>query len=414
MESQSRFIVNCRLCMKNKLDVIFDFGLIPLGNNLQSSIKDSLSVDNFPLVLVQCSNCKHFQLNFSVDPKILYATNYTYLSGIGNSFRKHLKEFCNSVLNYYCQYSLNQKIKVIDIGSNDGTALSFFENQGCEVLGVDPAKTPSRIANDKGIKTLNNFFSSDLAKKIKGKYSCFDIVISHNVLAHVDDVSDIFDGINIILKENGIFVFEIGYFGDLIQKNIFDTIYHEHLDYHSVIALSSFLSKKKFMIDKIELNSVQGGSLRIWCKKSDYTSKKNKIAEYIKKEEKILSKKNIKVWKNKIVANIETLKQKLEDYKSKNYIIVGYGVPTKATLILNMLGDCKNKIDYFVEDNQLKVNKFLPSTKIPIKQNIEENINKKLILCFAWNFFDDIQVKLKNKGVKGILYNTQTGKEKLI
>ena len=90
---------NCKTALENKvnLDVIFDFGLIPLGNNLQSSIKDSLSVDNFPLVLVQCSNCKHFQLNFSVDPKILYATNYTYLSGIGNSFRKHLKEFCKSV-----------------------------------------------------------------------------------------------------------------------------------------------------------------------------------------------------------------------------------------------------------------------------------------------------------------------------
>ena len=170
MESQSRFIVNCRLCKKNNLDVIFDFGLVPLGNNLQSSIKDSLSVDNFPLVLVQCSNCKHFQLNFSVDPKILYATNYTYLSGIGNSFRKHLKEFCKSVLNYYCQNSLNQKIKVIDIGSNDGTALSFFKNQGCEVLGVDPAKNPSRIANERGIKTLNKFFSSDLAEDIKKKY----------------------------------------------------------------------------------------------------------------------------------------------------------------------------------------------------------------------------------------------------
>ena len=414
METQSRFIVNCRLCKKNNLDVIFDFGLIPLGNNLQSSIKDSLSVDNFPLVLVQCSNCKHFQLNFSVDPKILYATNYTYLSGIGNSFRKHLKEFCKSVLNYYCQNSLNQKIKVIDIGSNDGTALSFFKNQGCEVLGVDPAKNPSRIANERGIKTLNNFFSSDLAEDIKKKYRRFDIVISHNVLAHVDEVSDIFDGINLILKKNGIFVFEIGYFGDLIQKNIFDTIYHEHLDYHSIIALSSFLSKKKFIIDKIELNSVQGGSLRVWCKKSEHTSKKNKLAEYIKKEEKILSQKNIKVWKNKIVTNIENLRQKLEDYKSNNYIIVGYGVPTKATLVLNMLGDCKNKIDYFVEDNQLKVNKFLPSTKIPIKEYFEENNNKKLILCFAWNFFDDIQLKLKNKKVKGILYNIQTGKEILI
>jgi 2-polyprenyl-3-methyl-5-hydroxy-6-metoxy-1,4-benzoquinol methylase len=414
MESQSRFIVNCRLCKKNKLDVIFDFGLIPLGNNLQSSIKDSLSIDDFPLVLVQCSNCKHFQLNFSVDPKILYATNYTYLSGIGNSFRKHLKEFCKSVLNYYCQNSLNQKIKVIDIGSNDGTALIFFQNQGCEVLGVDPAKKPSRIANERGIKTLNNFFSSDLAEEIKKKYSCFDIVISHNVLAHVDDVSDIFDGINIILKENGIFVFEIGYFGDIIQKNIFDTIYHEHLDYHSIIALSSFLSKKKFIIDKIELNSVQGGSLRVWCKKSEHILKKNKLLEYIKKEEKILSKKSIKIWRNKIVKNIETLKQKLKDYKSKNYIIVGYGVPTKATLVLKMLGDCKNNIDYFVEDNQLKVNKFLPSTKIPIKENFDENNNKKLILCFAWNFFDDIQVKLKNNGVKGILYNIQTGKEILI
>lgn len=414
MEPQSRSIVNCRLCNKNSLDVIFDFGLMPLGNNLQSSIRESLSVETYPLVLVQCSHCKHFQLNYSVNPKVLYATNYTYLSGIGNSFRKHLEEFCKSVLNYYIPNSLNHKIKVIDIGSNDGTALSFFENRGCEVLGVDPAEKPSLIANQRGIKTLNYFFSSDLAKEIKKKHNDFDIVISHNVLAHVDNISDVFDGINIILKKNGMLVFEIGYFCYLIQKNIFDTVYHEHLDYHSITALSSFLLKKKFIIQKIDLNSVQGGSLRIWCKKSDHISKKNKLSEFIDKEKKILSKNNIKLWKNKIVANIDILKQKLEDYNSKNYTIVGYGVPTKATLVLSMLGNSKNRIKYFVEDNQLKVNKFLPNTNIPIKEKIENNKDNKLILCFAWNFYDDIKVKLKNNSVKGILYNIQTGEERLI
>ena len=161
MAPRNRIILDCRLCQHNNLKNIFDFGLVPLGNNLKSDKIKSLKIEKYPLSINQCLNCNHFQLNFSVDPDLLYATNYTYLTGVGKSFRKHLQQFARDILKYHRNEKKDYKTRVIDIGSNDGTALSYFIKMGCEVLGIDPAKIPSDIANKNGIDTINNFFSFD-------------------------------------------------------------------------------------------------------------------------------------------------------------------------------------------------------------------------------------------------------------
>ena len=151
MATRNQTILDCRLCHENNLKNIFDFGLVPLGNNLKSHKIKSIKIEKYPLSINQCLNCNHFQLNFSVDPDLLYATNYTYLSGVGKSFRKHLEQFARDILKYHPNEKKNYKTRVIDIGSNDGTALSCFIKMGCEVLGIDPAKIPSKIANKNGI-----------------------------------------------------------------------------------------------------------------------------------------------------------------------------------------------------------------------------------------------------------------------
>lgn len=412
MAPRNQIILDCRLCHHNNLKNIFDFGLVPLGNNLKSDKIKSLKIKRYPLSINQCLNCNHFQLNFSVDPNLLYATNYTYLTGVGKSFRKHLEKFARDILKYYSSEKKNYKIKVIDIGSNDGTALSYFIKMGCEVLGIDPAKIPSKIANKKGVNTLNKFFSLNLAEQIVQDGQFFDIVISHNVLAHIENTHDVFEGIYKILRINGLLVFEVGYFGDIILKNIYDTIYHEHLDYHSKNPLANFLVSKGFSVKKIETNVIQGGSIRFYCIKESQPKIYPSVLKQLSVEKEIFQNKYINIWVSNIFKSIEFIKANIGEALSQGVNIWGYGAPTKATLITNMLGDSANSIQFIIDDNPLKENKYIPGTKIPIIKKSERPFFKKqFIICFAWNFFDDIYSKLKLENVQGTLLNIQDGKK---
>lgn len=412
MAAKNQIILNCRLCRHNKLKNIFDFGLVPLGNNLRANKIESLKIEKYPLSINQCLNCNHFQLNFSVDPELLYATNYTYLSGIGNSFRKHLEQFAIDVLKYHSNEKSSYTPRVIDIGSNDGTALSYFIKMGCQVLGIDPAKIPSTIANKNGINTINEFFSLNLAKKIVNNNQSFDIVISNNVLAHIENIHDVFEGIHKVLKINGLLVFEVGYFGDIILKNIYDTIYHEHLDYHSKKPLTKFVISKGFSVKKIENNPVQGGSVRFYCIKENRSKIYSKVTKQLNFEKEIFQNKYIDIWTSNISKSIEFIKTNISEALTKGVNIWGYGAPTKATLITNLLGDKANSIQFVIDDNPLKQNKYIPGTNIPIiKRSKRPVFKKQLIICFAWNFFEDIFSKLKVENIQGTLLNIQDRKK---
>ena len=412
MASRNKYILSCRLCNQNKLSSIIDFGCVPLGNNLQTSKKKSNQILKYPLSINQCINCNHFQLNYSVDPDLLYATNYTYLTGVGKSFKKHLEKFADDAIELFFKKNKNKnkKLKIIDIGSNDGTALSFFHKKGYKVLGVDPAKIPSALANKNGINTINDFFSSKLAKKIIKEYKLSDLVISNNVLAHIDKIHDVFEGIYSLLKFNGLLVFEVGYFGDIVKKAIYDTIYHEHLDYHSKIPLAKFLLNKGFSVYKIKTNAIQGGSIRVYCIKEKNIKIYPKVFKQFNDERNIFTHANIKNWVVTIFRNVEIIKKNINDANKNGINVWGYGAPTKATLMIKMLGSVGNSIEFILDDNAFKENKYIPGTNIPIiKKSKRPVYDKQLILCFAWNFFDDILSKLKLDNIEGNLLNTQNG-----
>ena len=340
-------------------------------------------------------------------------TNYTYLTGVGKSFCKHLEQFALNVLKFFSSEPKEHKIRVVDIGSNDGTALSYFAKLGCNVLGVDPAKTPSAIANKNGISTINKFFSLNLAKQLIKENKKTDIVVSHNVLAHIEDINDVFQGIYQILKTNGLFVFEVGYFGDIILKNIYDTVYHEHLDYHSKNPLVKFLLKNGFSIKKIEANQIQGGSLRFYCVKKEVPKIYSNVMKQLSIENQIFNSKNIKIWIDNIFKNIESIKFNINEALHEGKHVWGYGAPTKATLIANMLDEVANSIEFIVDDNPLKESKYIPGTSIPIIMKSKMPVYKnQLIICFAWNFFDDIYSKLKLENINGTLLNIQNGEKK--
>ncbi len=400
--NNSKAIKKCRLCKSKNLITILDFGSLPLGNDLANSIKDSKKKNVYRLIVKNCMDCKHFQIGHEVQPNKLYATNYTYLTGIAPSFSQHFLKYSNWIFN---KCSLKKNDLVLDIGSNDGTCLSAFKKRNLKVLGIDPAKLPSNIANKNGIRTINKFFDDVTAKKIKNDYGQIDFITSHNVLAHIGNIDKAFKNIFYLLKQEGYFCFEVGYFADVVENNLFDTIYHEHLDYHHAAPLVKFLNMIGFKIVSISKNKIQGGTIRILCKKTKAIKNTIQVQNFLKNEKKrlIYNDKFMKNWSELISSKMNEFSIYIKDKIKNKNVICGYGAPTKAVLLLKLSMLTKSNIRFTVEDNTLKLNKYLPRSKIKIVDFRRLNEQQPdYIIIFAWNFVDDIIKKLKSYRLKNI------------
>ena len=392
-------ISKCRLCKSTKIIKIINFNKVPIGNNLANSFKLSLNAKKFPLLLNQCIDCKHFQLGHSVSDKILYQKNYTYLSGISPVFIDHFDKYALWISKYFKNNNY-KKLKVIDVGSNDGTCLNSFKNLGFKVLGVDPAKLPADIANKKNINTINKFFNDQTKNFIIKNYGLFDLVTSHNVLAHVDNLKSIFLNVFNVLKYNGFFCFEVGYFYSVIKNNYFDTIYHEHLDYHHAYPLVKFLNNTGFYVINVSTNTIQGGTIRLLCKKNSIVSNNKQVLNFIKNESKSIlnDQKYLNNWKKNIDLNMNNFSNIVKRFKKENKIIVGFGAPTKAVLLLNTAKLNNKYLDYIIDDNKLKQNKYLPILGIPIySKEMLHKVKPDVIIILAWNFADDILKQLRKE-----------------
>lgn len=394
-----KIIKNCRLCNSKKTFNFLDFGIVPIGNNYNKTKNASLKSKKFPLSLNLCKDCFHCQLTVSVNPKILYKTNYTYLSGTASSFINHFKHYKIWILK---KTKLKPGSSILDVGSNDGSCLINFKKE-FKICGIDPAKKPSDIANQKNIYTINDYLNHNSKKKILSKFGKFDLITSHNVLAHIEDNITTFNHIYDLLKLEGYFCFEVGYFLDVLKNNYFDTIYHEHIDYHSAKPLINFLMKINFSIINISTNKSQGGSLRILCKKSKnkYISRQSKNFLIKENKSELITFKNLNKWTNRINLQVSKLNKIIQSYRNKS--IVGYGAPTKSSLWIKLLKLNRKKIQYVVDDNALKINKYFPNSEIKIlpTNNLLKN-NFGLIIVFAWNFENDIIKNLKKMRLKNI------------
>jgi SAM-dependent methyltransferase len=390
-----RLIEQCRLCDSSNLEPCFDFGDVPLGNNLADCRGDALIADRYPLSVNRCVSCDHFQLAVAVAPEKLYATNYTYLSGVGKSFVLHFEEYAAWVQER-CNFQTDAL--VVDVGSNDGTCLKEFKKLGFKVCGVDPASAPAQLANEAGIHTLNSFFDEAAVDEIIAVHGKADFVTSHNVLAHVDDLGAVFRNIYRLLKTGGHLCFEIGYFSQVMKNGCFDTIYHEHLDYHHAKPLAQFLCGIGFDLVDLRVNQIQGGSLRLFLQKTGDGLVSLGAKQFLDEEaQSILYQADvISAWPSKIKANMMIFGEAVKAYVTAGKTVVGYGAPTKATLLMDMSELGCSDISFMVEDNLLKVDKFMPGTGVPILNVAELQLRKPdIIVIFAWNFCDDIITKLK-------------------
>jgi len=326
-------------------------------------------------------------LSVAVDPKKMFS-NYLYTSSTSKSFRDH---FVTAAKKYAKDLKLNKKKSlIIDIGSNDGVALKPFLEMGYKnILGVEPAKNLAKLANKDKIKTFNGFLEKKNFKKIKKNA---DLILASNVFAHSDKLKEMTECMLELLGKNGTIIIEVQYLLNTLKDLTFDNIYHEHYNYWSLTSLINFFDQFYVKIFRAEKINTHGGSLRIYIKKDKKVKIENNVKLLLKEEDEfgIKKYKTYKDFGNKVYKIRDNVIKNLKKLKESNNLIVGFGAPAKATTALNFFG-VTNEIDYIVEDNKLKHNKFVPGVKIPIKKKSQIKNKKNTILVLAWNFFHDIK-----------------------
>lgn len=393
---------SCRICKNNKLRKILNLGSTPPANSFLKKSDLKKNEPFFPLRLLFCNKCKLVQLGHVVSPELLFK-KYLYVSSTSPVFVKHFEEYSSSV---FKRFHLNKNSLVIDIGSNDGILLRPFKKLGAKVLGVDPAEDIARKASKEGLLTLPFFLNQKVANKILKKYGDADVICANNVFAHVNDLDELTKAIKIILKPNGVFIIEAPYLIDLIEKNLFDLIYHEHLSYLSIKPLDYFFKKHGMKIFDVIKTSSHGGSIRVFVKK---IGGKNPISPSISKfinEEgkKGLGKESTYItFAKKIEENKKELLNLLSNIKKQGKTIVGYGAPAKGNTLLNYFGIDTKTLDYIIDDSPLKQGLFTPGTHIPVYSSEKLNKGKcpDYIFILAWNFAEPIIEKLSSFSKEG-------------
>ena len=396
MKSYKR--LTCRLCKSKNLQVSINICNSPLANNLT---KDTKKVDTFPLIINQCRDCYHYQLSHVVNPKILF-DNYLYKTGVSKEFIKHFSEYANDLKK---KIKFTNNPKALDIGANDGTLLKQLQKNNFECAGVDPAK--NLVKYDKNLKKIiiNDYFNKQTRDKLVKKYKNFDLICANNVFAHIDNLNEVFQLIYSILSDDGFIVFEVSYFKSVVDKLLFDTIYHEHLDYHTIKPLRKFLKNFKLNIVDLKIVRSHGGSLRFYVRKNHYKECHKKLNTFILKENDLNKINSFSIQQFKV--RLRNLKNKITDFikdKKKHQNIIGYTAPAKLTTLIHFMKISHKDLLYIIDDNELKNNKYIPNTKIKIINSYNSEIPPNIIIIFAWNLVDELSKIIKKRFKNSEIY----------
>lgn len=380
----------CRLCKSKKLHKFLDLGNQPPSDQFIDLNQIEKPTIYYPLQVYSCKNCGFKQLGYVVDPKILYQKDYPYESSLTKSGNKHFDEFAKSCSK---RFSLTKKDLVIDIGSNVGNLLTHFQKRNIGILGIDPASNICKIANKRKIKTINSFFNNSICLKILKKFGKAKIITGSNVFAHIDNLDDFFKNVKKILGYKGVLIIEVPYFLNLIKNLEYDTIYHEHLSYITLLPLVKYLKKKGLKIFDVEEKDIHGGSLRIFITKNNDFNVQKRLLNLIKLEKK--AKLNnldvLQKFSKKVRDNRFEITSILTNLKKKNKQIAVLSTPAKGMTLLNYCKLDKDFINFSTEKSKLKINKFTPGTNIKVYSD-KEILRKKpdYALILAWNFKKEI------------------------
>lgn len=389
---------DCRLCRSKELNLVLQLEDSPPANEFVTKSEINEIQDKFPLQLWECQKCGHIQLPVVVDPNRLFR-NYVYVAGTSPVFVNHFKQYAATMID---KLRMQPGDLVVDIGSNDGTLLRCFKEAGMKVLGVDPARKIAEEATLSGIQTIPEFFTQKLAREIRRTYGHAKLITANNVFAHADDLGDIVLGVQYLLEDSGAFIFEVQYLVDLVEKTLFDMIYHEHTSYHHLAPLLKFLSDYGMYIFDAERISTHGGSLRVYSALNEdrlYFENRDQIRDLIEYENQIGL---LVSGKQRDISAIENLRIKIDNLKEQlvsklgsiradGKRIAGFGAPAKVTTLMHQFKLESTILDFIVDDSPLKQGLYTPGKFIPVvPSSVLYEKMPEYCLILAWNFADSI------------------------
>lgn len=383
----------CRLCGSVDLVKVLSLAPTPLANAFVGADELGREQQLYPLDVHFCNACAHLQLLDVVDPAVLYE-HYVYVSGTSPVFVRHFKDYAGYVIDAFHPPADGL---VVDIGSNDGTLLRQFMESGRRVLGVDPARAISEKTQASGIPVVIDFFNAQLADRVRAEHGAASVITANNVMAHIDDLQDVMDGVRRLLAPDGVFVFEVSYLGAVVENTLFDTIYHEHIDFHSVKPLVGFFARNGLeLIEALRVDS-HGGSLRGVVQLQGGPRRPGASVAAMVAHEEAAGLDRPETFRS-FAAHIDNLRNELlgllRRLKSEGKRIAGFGAPAKLTTLVYHLGLERGMIDFVVDDSPLKQGLFTPGMHIPVvpAQQLYER-RPDYVLILAWNFAGPIMHK---------------------
>lgn len=392
---------NCRLCKSKNLEQVYALKKTPIGDDYRHvEIKHSF----FDLKINFCKKCNFVQLSNVINPDRVYG-EYLYITETSVGLVSHFKKFVNDLFN---KKILKKTSQILEIGSNDGSLQKILKKQCYFVVGVDPA---AHLTTDKDLVTMKGLYDYKFSKKIESKFYKFDVVIANNVIANIDDLDTVFRGINNNLVENGYFIMETFSLSKLLNNNLLDNIYHEHISYFTFKTISNFSKKYNLQLVDGSFEVVKGGSLRLIFKKQKKMFLNKKIKDLISKEEKFI---NIKKNFNNLRKLNNENKNKIKNYLNKNNLkkIIGFGASVGTTTLIYDF-ELTDRISYIFDNEKKRHNMILPGTNIKVKT--PKKISKhNVVLVFAWRYFSNILKRNKKFFPKGTIFILPLPKFKII
>ena len=380
----------CRLCNNYNLKTFLKLNPTPPANHF---VSEPISQELIPLDTSICENCGHIQLMQIVEPEYQYS-NYFYVSSTSPSMTNHLK---NSVIKFTELLNISSDDYILEIGANDGVCIQHLLNSNFKnVVGIDPAEN---INKRHSLPIVCDFFGSNILEKFKKDYKPFLLIYAFHCCAHIENIKDVFKTVYELLDDNGSFIMEVGYFYEVFRNNLFDTIYHEHIDYHTCKAIQIFANSQNLLLYKVEENNIQGGSVQFYFSKNNGKKQiEESVFNTLQKEKSIdLHNYNkLVLWENKIRLCGNDINYLLNSFISYGKKIAGYGASAKSTTFLYEYRLNNKTIDYIIDDSIYKQNFYSPGLHIPIKSIQHLNISKvDYIIILSWNFTTEIVEKLE-------------------
>ena len=388
---------HCRLCNGCGLKNILKLKPTPPANNY---VSEPVHQELIPLDLLICDDCKHIQLKQIVEPERLYR-NYMYASNASKIMEDHLISSIDNIVEYN---KISKNANILEIGANDGTCVkNLLDNGFTNVIGIDPAINLHKYHN---LPIICDFFNSKITDTFANMgYNSFKLIYAFHCCAHIEDIQDIFTTIHNILDDDGIFVMEVGYFYEVFKKKLFDTIYHEHIDYHTCTVLQRFAKSKNLNLYDTSENNIQGGSIRFFFSKDLSRPVTHNVMNSIQKESSIqlFNIENLTNWQRDITLCRQDISCLFNGIKSCGKKIAGYGASAKSTTFLYHYGLSKDNLEFIIDDSVLKQNLHTPGLNIPIKpMSILDKEHIDYIIILSWNFTTTIIDNLKKYRSNGL------------